>query len=434
VVGSRRIVRLVGGLCAALLVGASVGCGGGDESSVPTLTWYINPDNGGQADLARSCTEAAGGRYRIETSLLPNDADGQREQLVRRLAADDSSIDLMSLDVVYVPEFAQARFLRPFADDVATELTDGVMDAPVATATWNDRLYAAPFYANTQLLWYRQSVAERAGLDLEGGTVTWDQLVAAGEQTRTTVQVTGRRYEGYMVWINALVTSAGGEILRDVEAGRDAVPQLDSDAGRTAAGIVRQLARSSAADPGLDVATEEEARAGFQADDGGFLALWPYVYNAAKTAVDDGSLDQAVFDDIRWARYPQAVAGTDSAPPLGGINLAVGAFTRHPRDAVDAVRCLTTVESQTSYFLAEGNPASRSAVYDDADVRAAYPFADLIRESIGAAGVRPRTPFYTDVSAAVLRDFSPPRDVRPDSTPAAADSFVSAVLADRKLV
>ena len=28
----------------------------------PTLTWYINPDSGGQAEIARRCTEAAGGR------------------------------------------------------------------------------------------------------------------------------------------------------------------------------------------------------------------------------------------------------------------------------------------------------------------------------------------------------------------------------------
>ena len=33
---------------------ALVGCGGGDDGP-PRLTWYINPDNGGQADLAERC-------------------------------------------------------------------------------------------------------------------------------------------------------------------------------------------------------------------------------------------------------------------------------------------------------------------------------------------------------------------------------------------
>ena len=98
---------------------------------MPTLIWYMNPDNGGQATLAEECTEAADGAYRIETQILPNEADAQREQLVRRLAADDSSIDLMSLDPPFVAEFANAGYLLAITDpeDVAT-LTDGVLDGP----------------------------------------------------------------------------------------------------------------------------------------------------------------------------------------------------------------------------------------------------------------------------------------------------------------
>ncbi len=154
---------------------------------MPTLTWYINPDNGGQADLATKCTKAANGEYRIETALLPNDASSQREQLVRRLAANDSGIDLMSLDPVFVAEFASAGFLRPFTKDEEATFTDDVLDGPVETATWEDELVAAPFWANTQLLWYRKSVAEKAGSTPRRADVTWDQLIDAAEETDTTV-------------------------------------------------------------------------------------------------------------------------------------------------------------------------------------------------------------------------------------------------------
>ena len=83
--GVRRSLLLL-----VLLVSSVAACGG--SSGLPTLNWYINPDNGGQADLAKKCSDTAGGRYQIKTSLLPNDATAQREQLVRRLAANDSSI------------------------------------------------------------------------------------------------------------------------------------------------------------------------------------------------------------------------------------------------------------------------------------------------------------------------------------------------------
>lgn len=417
-----------------LLLAVATGCGG-DDSAIPTLTWYINPDNGGQAQLASTCTEQADGAYRIETSPLPNDADGQREQLVRRLAANDSSIDIMSLDVAYIAEFAHAGFLRPFTDeDVVAELTDDVLDGPLEITQFDDQLVAAPFTANTQLLWYRQSVADRAGIDPSSDQVTWDQLVDTAVGTDTTFAITGARYEGYTVLINALVMSAGGQILENADAGRDATPTLDSDAGRAAAESIRKLARSSAAAPEMDTATEENARTTFQADDGGFMLNWTYVYAAAQTAVTDGSLSQETFDDIAWARFPRAVEGQDSRPPLGGVGIGVGAFTDHPDLASDAVQCLTSADSMKAYMQAEGIPAARSSVFDDADIRQQFPMADVIRDSVNDAGPRPQSPFYPDVSSAVQRDWSPPRSVNPDTTPAETDTFITDVLDNKRLV
>ena len=133
------------------------------------VQWYINPDDGGQAEIAGRCTESAQGRYRIETSLLPRSASDQREQLLRRLAAEDKSIDLMSLDPVFVAEFAEAGFLAPIPEEQARTLTEGAVEPAVTGATWKGRLAAVPMWANTQILWYRRSVVRKAGLDLDEG-------------------------------------------------------------------------------------------------------------------------------------------------------------------------------------------------------------------------------------------------------------------------
>ncbi|MGH8838765.1 MAG: extracellular solute-binding protein, partial [Jiangellaceae bacterium] len=166
---------------AAVTMIMATACGG--DTGPPVLNWYINPDNGGQAELAAKCTDEAEGSYRIETSILPNSASAQREQLIRRLAANDSSIDLMSVDPPFVPEFAEAGFLLDIPDDRAEEFTDGVVESAVTGATWRDELVGSPFWANTQLLWYRRSVAEQAGLDPESGPVSWGQVIDAAEQT-----------------------------------------------------------------------------------------------------------------------------------------------------------------------------------------------------------------------------------------------------------
>ena len=421
-------------LAAAVVLLASLLAGCGDPSGVTTLNWYINPDNGGQLQLAEKCSAASNGAYRIEVSVLPNDATSQREQLVRRLAAKDASIDLMSLDPPFVPEFAEAGFLRPFTEAEAGELTAGVLEGPIASATWNGELVAAPFWANTQLLWYRRSVARRAGVDPSAEPVTWERLIQAAERTETTFQVQGNRYEGYMVWISALVASSGGAVLRNPEAGKEVEPAIDSEAGRQAATVIRRLARSSGADPALSTSDEEASRAGFQAGTGGFMVNWPYVYGAAQEAVADGSLEQSVLDDIGWARYPQVEAGEESRPPLGGIGLGIGAYSRNQDHALEAVRCITSEESQREYMIGAKNPAARGAGYDDSEVRRIFPMADVIRQSIDDSAPRPQTPYYTDVSSATVRSFHPPAAVDPARTPEEAARLIVAVLHDEVLL
>lgn len=406
-----------------------------DTGGPATLTWYINPDNGGQATLAAKCTEESGGSYRISTQVLPTDATAQREQLVRRLAANDASVDLMSLDPPFVAEFANAGYLSPITDpaDVAS-LTEGVLTGPLATAYWNDQLVATPFWANTQLLWFRKSVAQAAGVDPTDLTFTWDRMIDAAESSGTRIGAQGNRYEGLMVWINALVASAGGQIVDDAAAGADAVPTVASPAGNAAAEVVGRLGRSSAAAPDLSTATEEEVRSLFQGDTGSFMVNWPYVYQAATTEVASGALAQSVVDDIGWARYPRVVDDRPSAPPLGGINLAIGAFSAHPEEALAAVRCITSVESNAQYMVEAGNPSARAAAYDDPAVRAAFPMADLIRQSIDEAGPRPVTPYYGDVSSSVQRTWHPASSVQAPETPEKTDSYMAAVLRGDRLL
>jgi len=406
-----------------------------DEGATPKLTWYINPDNGGQKKLAERCSQESAGAFTIETQILPNGADEQREQLVRRLAASDPSIDLMSLDPPFVAEFANAGYLRPVTDPADIKsLTDGVLDGPLETARWEGKLVATPFWANTQLLWFRKSVAAKAGVDPTKPDFTWDRMIDTAVAQGKRIGVQGRRYEGYMVWINALTVSAGGQIITNTEAGSDATPTMASPAGDRAADTVGKLARSPAAPADISTAGEEEARTVFQSDSGAFMVNWPYVYQAAKEAVEEGGLSQAVVDDIGWARYPRVVGDKPSAPPLGGINLAMGAFSEHPTQALAAVKCITSLRSNAEYMVVSGNPAARAAAYDDPAVREAFPMADLIRESINDAGPRPITPYYGDVSVSVQRNWHPPSAAQAPQTPQNTDTYMSEVLSGERLL
>ena len=424
---------LAGAAATVVVMGGLAACGGGGSSGPPTLTWYINPDSGGQAKIAASCSDASNGKYRIETSVLPRNSDAQREQLVRRLAAGDDSIDIMSLDVVFAPELAQARFLAPVPAAVASEVSKGVVPGALQSATWDGKLVAVPFWANTQLLWYRKSVAKAAGLDMTK-PVTWDQLIKAAQDQKKLLSAQGRRAESLTVWFNALIESAGGHIIDKNSTDPTKIKLgFDTPPGKRAGEVMHDVATSGVVGPAFSTSSEDTSALQFESPDAGFMVNWPYVWAQANTKVAAGTLPQSVPDDYGWTLYPRVDENTPSAPPLGGINLGVSKFSHYVNFAYQATECITTDENQADYMVTNGNPASSAAVYDNPDVQKNYPMADTIRESLQASAPRPLSPYYSEITGGLQREYHPPADVN-ESTGKQADDLISAVLRGDQLL
>lgn len=427
----RRRTPVAAGL--ALAVVATLAACAADEGP-PTLTWYTNPDAGGQERIAEQCTEAADGAYRIDVSVLPREASAQREQLARRLAAQDSSIDLMSLDPPFIPELAEPGFLAEIPADVADRVSQDVVEGALVGATWKDELVAIPFWANTQLLWYRTSVVEEAGLD-PAAPFTWDQLMEVAAAQDTYLGVQGTKAESLTVWINALIESAGGHIIVDPTASADEVQLgIDSPAGHEAARIMAQIGTEGLGGPGLPTADENASLSLFQGDRGSFMVNWPFVWPAMTAAVEAGTLDSSVLDDVGWAMYPEVTEGTEARPPYGGISVGVGAFSEHTDLAFQAAECIVDPAKQAEYFVSDGNPPSSVSAYDDPAVQDAFPMADLIRASLEQAAPRPQTPYYNEVSAGLQETWHPPSDIDPDRTPARSEDLITAVLRGERLL
>ncbi len=426
--------RSLGGAAAVAVLASTLAACGGDAGATNALNWYINPDSGGQAEIAQRCSDASGGAYTIEVAQLPRESSAQREQLVRRLAANDASIDLISLDPPYIPEFAEAGFLAPVPEDVAGRVTEGVVQSAVEGASWDGALVTVPFWANTQLLWYRESVAEAAGLDMTQ-PVTWDQLVEAAEAQGKLVSAQGRRAESLTVWFNALIESAGGSVITEnAEDPADIQLGLESDAAVRAAEVMNTVATSSAVGPAFSTEGEDESVQAFEGPDAGFMVNWPFVWGRALSAVEAGTLDASVPEDYGWAIYPRVNPDDPAAPPYGGINIGVGAFSAAPELAYQAAECIVSDENQAYYFTTNGNPASSIAVYDLPEVQEVFPMAPVIRESLELAAPRPQTVYYSEVSGAIQRSYHPPSSVTPGVTGPQAAELIRAVLAGEQLL
>ncbi|KQW46002.1 hypothetical protein ASC77_19045 [Nocardioides sp. Root1257] len=415
---------------AAALITASgllAACSANADSGKPELIWYINPDSGGQAAVAKNCSNDD---YTISTQVLPQDANEQRIQLARRLAARDSGIDIMSIDPPFTAEFSNAGFLAQIPQDLQDKLKDQSFQGATDAATWNDQMVVAPFWSNTQVLWYRKSFVEKAGIDMTK-PVTWDQIIDAASKNGGKVAVQANKYEGYVVWINALISGAGGELATDTDKGIDLKLEIDSPAGEAAAGVIEKLAHSKAAPADLSVAQEGQAGSTFGGPQGAFMVNWTYIFNSYE------GTDPGFNKDIGYTRYPQTTEGDESRPPYGGIGLGVSKYSKHVDDAMKAIECITSPENQEVNAEITGNmPASEAgyAANDDA-LQKTYP-ADLLQlfqDSLDAAAPRTVTPYWSDISGGLQSTWHPPADVN-KSTPADSQKFIDDVLHGRSLL
>jgi multiple sugar transport system substrate-binding protein len=413
--GRRRVAPLA---ALALASGLLAACGG--DSGTPELTWYINPDSGGQDAIAKECSTD---EYTISTQVLPQDAGQQRIQLARRLAAKDTSIDLMSIDPPFTAEFADAGFLAEVPQEAKARLEEqGTFKGAMDAATWKDKLVVFPFWSNTQVLWYRKSFVEKAGIDMSQ-PVTWDQIIDAASENDAKIGVQANKYEGYVVWINALVEGAGGQILEKPEEGVDADITLGGDAGEKAAEIIEKLATSEAAPADLSVSNEGTAGSTFGSDDGSFQVNWTFIWNN----YDDTAPE--VAKDIGYARYPQTVEGEESRPPYGGIGIGVSAFSEEKDLALEAAECLVSPEMQGINADLTGNMPASTKGYEYPALQKDFPpdLLQLFQDSVDSAAPRTVTPYWSDVSGSIQNIWHPPRSVDGE-TPGRSSTFIEDVL------
>jgi multiple sugar transport system substrate-binding protein len=401
--------------------GVLAGCGG-SSSGTPTLNMYLYPDNSGAVQQAvDTCTTAAKGKYKISYQKLPSGADGQRQQMVRRLAAKDSSMDILGLDVTWAPEFAEAGWILEWTGSNKAQVEQGTLAGPLQTATYKGKLWAAPYNSNTQLLWYRSDLVRTP-------PKTWDEMLKMAEELAKQgkphyIEIQGNQYEGITVWFNTLLVSAGGTVLN--EAGTE--PSLGAPAVR-ALTVMHDLAKSPAADPSLSVQQEDPNRLAMESGTAAFELNYPFVYPSMKTNKPD------LFKSFKWAAYPAVDAGKPSHVTIGGINFAVSKYSKHPDLAFEATLCLRNRENQKVGAIKGGTPPSIADLYDDPSLQKDYPFAADIKASLASAAIRPLTPAYQNISIVISHSVSPPASIKPESTEKTMHSQISDALNSKGLV
>ena len=407
----------------ALASSALAACGTSSAGTGPvTLNYYQYPDVSGATNAEiKNCNAQSHGKYTISYQILPASSDSQRLQLVRRLAARDSTIDIMALDVTWEAEFANAGWIVPWTGANKAAVVNGTIKPALETAMWKGQLVAAPANTNTQLLWYRSDLVKTP-------PKTWAQMIADAEQLKKEgkphyIEIQGAQYEGNTVWFNTMVNSAGGTVLNPtatkVTLGAPAVKALS---------MMKQLADSPAADPSLSVQMENENRLAMEAGSAAFQLNYPFVYPSMKAD------NPKMFKNFKWALYPQVIPGVPAKVTIGGVDIAVSKYTQHRALAFQAALCLRDKQNQLIGATVGGVPPTIASLYSDPKMFADYPFHADILYALEHASVRPKTPLYQVVSIDISHLTSPPAKINPVSTEQKMSSDISNALQSKGLV
>ena len=157
--------------------GPSRAAAASESGGARDVNWYVfNEPGGGYEGAIAKCNKQNAGKFKINYVKLPTDADQQRELIVRRLAAKDSDIGIIGMDVNWTAEFAEAEWIVPWEGANEQAATEDRIPALLQAAEYEDKIWAAPFTTNTQLLWYHKDVVKGEPPQ------TWDEMIDQAKQ------------------------------------------------------------------------------------------------------------------------------------------------------------------------------------------------------------------------------------------------------------
>lgn len=312
-------------------------------------------------------------------------------------AAKSSDLDVINVDVVW-PGMIKDHLidLKPYSKGVEKEHFPSI----VANNTADGKLIAMPWFTDAGMLYYRKDLLEKHG---EKAPTTWEELAATAKKIQDAERKAGnadmqgfvfqaKAYEGLTCNAVEWLWSYGGGNIVDDKGNITVNNPKAAKALNTAASWIGTIAPTGVLNYG-----EEDARGVFQSGNAVFMRNWPYAWSLGN------GKDSKIAGKIGVSALPKGGADGKNAATLGGWQLAVSKYSKHPKEAADLVMYMTSKEIQKERAIKGSYNPTIPSLYQDKDVLAAAPFFGDLYNVFTSAVPRPATATglkYNEVSAA----------------------------------
>ena len=320
-----------------------------------------------------------------------------------------SPYDVVALDQVWVPEFANRKQLLSLSDQIPDDARSDLMPSLLEAFSFNGKVWAMPHVLNVQSLYYNKAQLKTAGFDAAPKTLEdWYNQMTALRARVTPYTDSWSQDEGLVSDFVRITGEFGGDLFS--AAG---VPQLNQQPAQRAAAFMRQLIDEHLVRAEIAASNEPDAMRAFLSGGVTFTTNWNFVWGAMNDPVYSQIIGQGAVAPIPAA----GSTGRPAASVSGFLGLGALANSAHPDLAVAWLRYLTSPEVQAQQT---GQLPIWTSLKNSSAVRQANPQIDVFLTNLANARPRPKLVHYVEASAVLQRHLHDL--VLATATPAAAMS------------
>jgi len=405
-ISRRDFLKLSGaGLAGVALLGVAGCAGGGQGGGGPaSLSFSFFPDRTGSVqELIDEFNSRNEGQIQTTYREMPADSGQHFDQLKTEFQSGSGDIDVIGGDVIWPAQFAANGWILDLSDRYPEEERGEFLPAPIQANTYQGRIYGVPWYTDAGMLYYRRDLLEQSGFS--GPPRTYDELkdVASRVQrdsgTRYGFVFQGADYEGGVVNALEYIWNSGGEVLDPSDPNRVTIDSPEAIRGLQ---IERGMISDSIAPEGVTQYKEQESATIFLNGDAVFMRNVPRMYALAS----DPNESKIKPEQIGVSALPVAAEGNQSYSNLGGWNLFINAASKNQDAAWEFIRFMSAPEQQKFRALNGSVIPTRQSLLEDREILEKVPVISLGREAIQNTKPRPVSPYYSDMSLRMAKQFN----------------------------